>query len=619
MYDKLKKELEEKGYSTEEIKLILDKYHFVETFESPMGTDRQDLGVKAHDVDGHEKRISSIMLGYNDEKIVLPNGELVQLDELQEALIQSLTLTDEDKVFICKKTGKIVSVDDIVAAVIEKTKEAGAIIYSESDTNLNQEIRTVEIRGAGKQGTKKAGLAMLGNGKIELPCGEYVSIDEMIKALNEYVIATPIIPIPPVQPVQPEKPEDSIKPKEEKYFVTVRRKAIIPILGVVLSIITSITSFGIEIDEQKVLDFLVNVIGTEQVVETEEDVNKRVFGEFVVGEKEYMSEGVPYYESSDHAYGGKNNSGVFGSQIRGSGDYELDRVSILYNGKIEEVSVEKGKDLYSILEETSKKLGVGIEDLEVSLHFGNAVSGWVDIKDLIDDTEYIPKVVSEKQIVLETYEGTQDFNGRLNFVTKEGKTVELSVLDENGDEVNNGSIVRGSDGRYYEISKLNIRNIKGEKKLVFNAQDYIMKLSASILLTALATYLAKKKKEQIEEEAIISEAGDDGHDRITYAPRSKQRSASDKIIYNINGGEEILPGERLFGQKVETTEEIYNAVMEAKKRYEKVSLGKRIMEKLKGIQPDWYVILQRLNEGSLTLEEVNNMYREDNNEGRKII
>ena len=83
---------------------------------------------------------------------------------------------------------------------------------------------------------------------------------------------------------------------------------------------------------------------------------------------------------------------------------------------------------------------------------------------------------------------------------------------------------------------------------------------------------------------------------------------SDNIVYNLNGEETITEGKKVLGQNIETTKENFETVKRLRDRWHSLSRKKRAWEKLKGRQPDFYVILQRLNEGSLNKEEVDNMY-----------
>ena len=605
--------LRSRGYDEKEINFILERYHSVEIFDQAMGPGRQDKGVIVKDEKGKTKRTSNLMFGYNKQGIQLPNGELVNDEEIEVALTTYLeSLVTKNEFFVCKKTGKKVGIESIVKVVIETAKKAGVVIYSESDIELNQDVRKVEVRGKDSEKIKSQGLAMLGNDQIELPCGEYCSLEEVYTALNYYVLISPKSPKPPYVPSdknpEPTKPDPD--KQNEKYIVNVRRKTLLPILSIIMAIVTFLTSFGIKVDEKTVAKYLVNEVETVQVYEGEEETRRRIYSDFVVGKKQYIESGIEFHESSDYDSGGKNNTGTFGSSIRKEGEYTLDHISILYNGQIKTVSSKDGEDLYKVVQKTAKDLGVEVQDLKIRLHFGNAVSGWVDLGELINDEDLTPKVIEEKVVIKTEYKGIQDFDGKLSFQTKDGNFVELDVLDKDGNTIDNGSVIKGSDGKLYEISNLQVEQVDGEKRITFDVQDFAKKTAIALSAAALLAYALKKIKENIEERDIIEEAGDEelGIPRVTYAPRSEARKVSDNIVYNLNGEETITEGKKVLGQNIETTKENFETVKRLRDRWHSLSRKKRAWEKLKGRQPDFYVILQRLNEGSLNKEEVDNMY-----------
>ena len=109
---------------------------------------------------------------------------------------------------------------------LEGEEAAGKIkVGGISDKVTNQEARSWSIEGANSDVEHKKGLVFLGKGKVDLKEGEYISAEEFLKALQEYMVLTPkekepIPPIPPIPPVKPE-PEPKQPERERKPFIRV--------------------------------------------------------------------------------------------------------------------------------------------------------------------------------------------------------------------------------------------------------------------------------------------------------------------------------------------------------------------------------------------------------------
>lgn len=295
-----KKILKSRGYSEKEIELILDNYHSVELFDDAMAPGRKDKGVVVKDPSGETKRTSNLMFGYNKDDIVLPNGELVNVEEIELALKKTLSEISPNAKLVVRKTGKRVNSDYIVKTVISAAKKAGFISYSESDLSLNQDVRQVYVTGAGRDTKKSQGLVMLGNEKVELPCGEYVGLAEIILALSEYVILDKKI-------IGIEKNEFGVSDKkDEKIVITRIQRNLIPALATATAVIELFSFLSITPPTaEQVANYTINHQGTSYVYETDSQARNRLIGSLELGETIDLKDGLTYYESSDYDMGGK--------------------------------------------------------------------------------------------------------------------------------------------------------------------------------------------------------------------------------------------------------------------------------------------------------------------------
>ena len=208
-------ELKKQGYTEEEIELMLDNVSRMTISDQPLGPGRDDRGVTVTDSTGLSKKTSSIMMGYNKQGIQLENGEYVSWEEVKTVLTDTLQLDEEDVVYICKKTGKIVEPPEIVEAIFNESIGKAYFTQQQTDKLPNQQAAQVALHVDGK--TYPKGLEMLGNQGLQLPSGEYVSKEEIELALQDYVrlrkgsiIAPPYPPTPPLPPIGPDEPEKPI-------------------------------------------------------------------------------------------------------------------------------------------------------------------------------------------------------------------------------------------------------------------------------------------------------------------------------------------------------------------------------------------------------------------------
>lgn len=340
-----------KGYREEEIDLPLDEVSRISISDNPLGPGREDKGVIAKDSAGVEKKTSSIMMGYNKKGIRLETGEYVSAEELEQALDVALKTDEENIIYACRRTGKIVEVDSIMEDLLDSAMKKSYLTHTPTEKITNQQAASVTIHDRGKEYPK--GIAMLGNDNLQLPSGDYVKEEEIIRAIEDYVILhepekeipiTPpkIIPAPIVtNPQEPTQTPRSTTPKpnselgkeatgEESYVVIKRifhKPSVIPALVATAMIILS--GFGktptTDIVEHRSNIQNLNVeaaqVQYEKEYESSEDVAKRLLGDFVTGGQVEVKEGTPYYASSDYEYGGNDQRGIFGDGLRSIGAY----------------------------------------------------------------------------------------------------------------------------------------------------------------------------------------------------------------------------------------------------------------------------------------------------------
>ena len=139
---------------------------------------RQDKGVILRAA-GKEEQISSIMLGYNKQWIKLSNGFFVSVDEVKNAIVKAINSTGENTKIFSKKTGKTIDMKVVDKIIKEASLAAGKMVVSEGyDTIKNTDSRKRTIQGA-HNGPIVNSPVFLSKKGIKLPCGEYVSFEEI--------------------------------------------------------------------------------------------------------------------------------------------------------------------------------------------------------------------------------------------------------------------------------------------------------------------------------------------------------------------------------------------------------------------------------------------------------
>ena len=161
------------------------------------------------------------------------------------------------------------------------------------------------------------------------------------------------------------------------------------------------------------------------------------------------------------------------------------------------------------------ELGVSVSNLEGYVHIDGPRCGWMS-SEVFQDVEKLTEDVIEKYMVDSTYHVEEDElqSSAVSFTNKDGVDVTIQVRDENGNIIENGTKVPGSDGNEYIINNVEYKEIEQavteevsreeevtSKHLTWSIKDAIPGLTVGLAASALATYLANKKKAETKEES----------------------------------------------------------------------------------------------------------------------
>ena len=357
---------------------------------------------------------------------------------------------------------------------------------------------------------------MFGNEGIELPNGDYVLISEIESALENYVRMTPSEIIEIDEPTKGQDPKQKPK-KEEKYRVIDRIKKKMTIIPIVIAIAgTLATGFKMEPtfttevvqNDRTEAIYMVDELHEKSEQELIDEAVERI-QDIKTGDKIQTEEGLEYHESSTYKYGGANKSAEFGGKYREAGEYNVDYISILNDGKIVQVKYNEGESLGENLKETADRLGVSISDLESYIHIGGPVSGWVSTDDLVKFQ--VDKSLEDKNVILETNKNikveNKDFNGSTISINENGTNVDLKVVDANGNLLKPGSIITGSNGVQYRIQDYNLeQKLDKEEKQVQTGEHLtwsIHNISSEVaLLSGAASLIATKLSERDDKKMV---------------------------------------------------------------------------------------------------------------------
>ncbi len=483
---------------------------------------RQDKGVLVVDKQGRTKKVSSLMFGYNKKGVQLADGNFANADELLDAMQKAIGTLDKGTVVVNKK-GKALNPEDLLQTVMETSGKLK--IGNRAMGVTNQDSRYWSVTGANSDVEHKKGIVFLGNNQIELKSGDYASVEELLTALNDYMIMKP-------KTIQSELEQK----QEEKKVVRVvhKYKDKLSRWLILLSALTVLAS-GVSLkDNMKIIDVPVEV--QKQIIqiveeaqlnynideygfETLNQAKNRIMMGKTIGENFYLEDGDTLYSNSELT----GNKTVIGNGIRKAGNYQISGISIVYNGKayawyvdssIQNPGVEIGDFVNKVCEENN----LDLNQVQIRVHLGNSknytTTGWIDISKLnIENIE--EQLISQK---VSTYSGTIDnFNDSTITVNTLDGIATIKVTDSNGNLLPSGTTVIGSDGKQYIITDLSMstnkveksviatetkteeRQVADGKKLSWSIQDCNLLVGLAPLLgAALMTVYTKKRNDESE-------------------------------------------------------------------------------------------------------------------------
>lgn len=199
----------------------LSEIHQIGVLDAPMGEGRHDKSVYLKTKDNTYTRTSNIMMGKKESS--LTDKSYINLEEVEKAL-ENYILAPEDEtiknvIVKAKKTGRRVSTNKLKSLVKEAVTQKGELLVAGGmPTIQNQDTASLYVKEEGEKDFTRKGVMFLGKDKIELPTGEYVSEEEIRKALKEYMLIVEKKEPEKEEPVEEEpiKDEDLIKLPEEE-------------------------------------------------------------------------------------------------------------------------------------------------------------------------------------------------------------------------------------------------------------------------------------------------------------------------------------------------------------------------------------------------------------------
>lgn len=205
--------------------------------------------------------------------------------------------------------------------------------------------------------------------------------------------------------------------------------------------------------------------------------------------------------------------------------YSIDYVSIIDENQVAHKETTQGKNIKEIIDEYCKTHYKNIEDLIIKIHINGSISGWVSLNDILNEENDKTEIMLDEYYVGELISFENDEQYFLDLLTDNlnlshkylddntnriiqleiDEDLKIPVVDENGNLMPEGSIVVGSDGQEYKITKLSLNS---QKKLVFDKDkiEYILtwniqNINKQLALLAIATslvgtYFINKKDEK---------------------------------------------------------------------------------------------------------------------------
>lgn len=525
----------------------LPKMNITEQAVSPKPTlkERHDKGVELT-VDDKSKIISSIMLGYNKNEILLENGDYVTIEDISNAIRTEIERQAEDIIVVSKKTGKKLD-DKVLEKIFEMAvKNCGKISISDgydSITNANSNKRIIT---SAKTGREVSSPVIISKDGIQIPHGEYINSEEVLKALSEYIMVAPI----PRDKEYRENSHNSEDIKHKNIVVRITSKykpRFVKVLcGVAVSAVLlsgfAVTSKMVNkpvndpivVDvTQNDLNYNVSTDGKTYTFSTEEGLFE-FLDKIELNSKQKIDNGDAFSE-----YG---NSGLqksigkeFSKEGKEAGYYAITGFAIYDNsGNLYYVQQFGNENSYtSNMQQNVQKLDdfvelvlkenpqLTVDDLDVRIHFGsnldNSRLGWISLDDYVKDGKIEIESTNSNP---ESYSGIiENFDGDFITINNGSSDVVISVKDKDGNLVQPGSIVIGNDGQQYIFDDINVKeNIKmvesetagytqeTKKSIEWNLKNCNLLIGSLPLTIALASYLKSKKLNERAKKDVLNKS-----------------------------------------------------------------------------------------------------------------
>ncbi len=491
---------------------------------------RHDKMVLVRDRVGTLGTASSLLFGYNKRGIKLADGDYISASELLQAIEKAIANLSQGTMIVSRK-GEPFKAEDLLETV---KKVAGSVIINDKLPTGNRYHWSV--KGAESGPTVSKGIAMVGN-KVTLGNGDYLSIDEILKALNNYVV---------VREKDEKTSTESLENSENEKTRTVRvvrkyKNRLSAWLATLAIILTLLSGFGkvdvatlVEIPEtikkqivhtvsRDDLDYVLSQIDYEDLT-PESAILRQVLSDLNMGDYVLVENGDVLTTRGDLTGVAKEMGKEFTREGKETGNYSITGIAIVHENKvidyIESFNLEDtSTNLAEYVMNVCDKHGLSFEDVRINIHMGSNTErtrlGWIDVADIFDQQELTEQAMQEIIEKGTSYRGMiNDFKGD-TITLDNGATIKIK--DDNGNLLQPGTRVIGSDGNEYIISDLSLEE-KNDKyiteetsvimqeeviskgtKLIWRIQDCNLSLAITPLVGALASAVATRKKNSKED------------------------------------------------------------------------------------------------------------------------
>ncbi|MCI8393931.1 MAG: hypothetical protein HFH86_00395 [Bacilli bacterium] len=426
----------------------------------------------------------------------LENGTYYSMSEIQKVLQETLETTNPNQIVMCKRTQKQIEINKVLTEIIKMLQDTNKLKlipdYKDNDSFLKEKVW---LKLKEMPDFKSQGLFLLRK-KAVVRTGAYIHEMELKKALADYLLfSTRDIEkaLPPKKESITHKIKKVLKRKWKLYPIALAG-ALIASMGCQVSKPTK--KFEEQIKETKCLEYSIDVYQKEVRFENKNDIEKRVLDQIEIGNKLMVNQDLSYYESSDYLYGGANKQGKFGTKEREVKEYEVDQISILINGKIVKKESQQGIKLSKLL--TGLEAELNTPGVDCMVHLSNPVSGWVNIKDILQ--KEAPQKQEQKEAKYQIQGQTTDFDGSIT-LNNNTNPITINVLDDQGNLLEN-KIRFEENNLIYEVNHISekleqqITYIEQQEgwKLEWNKENISSKRASLNAALEALSFLAIRKK-----------------------------------------------------------------------------------------------------------------------------